>query len=417
MKKSDYIYEYISKNTIELLNKNMEDWSKCSAYDISIEFNMRRSNVSRILNNLFDNGLLLKIKSRPTIYLSIKDTIKVLNISNLPSIIKWNSSQGFRELIKILSQGKDRSGYIHFLNEQDSPTFSKLSRLLFPILIYPANKKKIALLYGHSSDNKEILTNLLLSEGQRSSMFSKSSKPIFFTVSKLLNEFFIPNFLSNILSTFPELIILTVPKDTERIAANLIANLTDIYRNNINYLPTFLINYNYDNIPEVLHALSDITIKIPQNGHSDFELLNYIANIFEKESVRLNRTIKIKLSLIYFLLSLSKKATLKKVSSTIFRMIATSQTNNSNNSTIYIQDAPQIHTLDKSKEPFLYLNKSGVDPVYSFHPDSRVNIKNLQSSLDKSSRIYAPQTENNTLAQLENAYNIDKFVNEILKKI
>lgn len=71
----------------DLDNKKME-FEQCNAYTISLDLSLDRSNVSRILNQLFTNNQLIKIEGRPTLFISKSVILDYYPSLEIPNIIK-----------------------------------------------------------------------------------------------------------------------------------------------------------------------------------------------------------------------------------------------------------------------------------------------------------------------------------------
>ena len=70
--RKDLILETIDNYTSKALIEQNFDFSSCNAHILSLDLHIDRSNISRILNQLFTKGDLIKTSSRPTLYISRK---------------------------------------------------------------------------------------------------------------------------------------------------------------------------------------------------------------------------------------------------------------------------------------------------------------------------------------------------------
>ena len=81
------------------------EFEQCNAYTISLDLSLDRSNVSRILNQLFTNNQLIKIEGRPTLFISKSVILDYYPSLEIPSIIKKNDSiQNYLHLSKGITQ-------------------------------------------------------------------------------------------------------------------------------------------------------------------------------------------------------------------------------------------------------------------------------------------------------------------------
>ena len=96
--RKDSIYEIIVKYTRESILDNTFQFEHCNAFDIALELKIDRSNVSRLLNQMFHEYLLIKINGRPTTYLSREVIVNEFHYSKAPQIID-NKEQLREQLI------------------------------------------------------------------------------------------------------------------------------------------------------------------------------------------------------------------------------------------------------------------------------------------------------------------------------
>lgn len=85
--RKEKIREYIQKKTIELLKADKINDNGIEAEDISYTLKIDRANVSRELNALWKNGLLIKIAGRPVFYLDSKVISDAYPESYIPTFI------------------------------------------------------------------------------------------------------------------------------------------------------------------------------------------------------------------------------------------------------------------------------------------------------------------------------------------
>ncbi|SCH43460.1 Transcriptional antiterminator [uncultured Clostridium sp.] len=90
--KEELILSFIFQNTEFLLKDSSYDISHADAFSISIDFSMERSNVSRILNSHWKQNTLIKLKGRPTLYLSREVLEKYYSDRYIPSTISKDKS-------------------------------------------------------------------------------------------------------------------------------------------------------------------------------------------------------------------------------------------------------------------------------------------------------------------------------------
>ena len=92
--KKDQILAYIDKKSRELISRQQIDRNGADAVNISYDLKIDRTNVSRDLNTLWKNGLLVKIAGRPVYYLSTRELNNAYPDVHIPSYIPKNETIG-----------------------------------------------------------------------------------------------------------------------------------------------------------------------------------------------------------------------------------------------------------------------------------------------------------------------------------
>ena len=86
--RKDSILEKITVYTRESILDNSFSFEHCNAFDIAMDLKIDRSNVSRILNQLFNEYQLIKIAGRPTTYLSRDVIVNEFRYAKAPQILE-----------------------------------------------------------------------------------------------------------------------------------------------------------------------------------------------------------------------------------------------------------------------------------------------------------------------------------------
>ena len=94
-KRRDLIMNLVREYTSEGLADKSFSFERCNAFDIALDLKLDRSNVSRILNQLFNDLLLIKVEGRPTLYLSKEVIVSEYTMQVIQAFIKkeWISSE------------------------------------------------------------------------------------------------------------------------------------------------------------------------------------------------------------------------------------------------------------------------------------------------------------------------------------
>lgn len=105
----NYILAHVSSQTRNVLSAFDFDRMTSDASTISLDLDIDRTTVSRILNKAFRDGLLIKLQGRPTIYISRKELQSHVPDKYIPSLITR------KELLALLSgntKNKEKESFI-----------------------------------------------------------------------------------------------------------------------------------------------------------------------------------------------------------------------------------------------------------------------------------------------------------------
>lgn len=138
MEKKEELFQLIHDDSLNKIKNGDLDHLGLDALDISIKLKMDRSNISRLLNQLYHEGRLIKTSTRPVIFidrLSLNESFE--NVS-VPSILSKNSS--IKDYVSFQPKNEDFNKDINsFKRYIDNPRQSKMYE--------PIKKAKAALLY------------------------------------------------------------------------------------------------------------------------------------------------------------------------------------------------------------------------------------------------------------------------------
>lgn len=189
------VCEYIMEQTSQTLYA--QDYHKLgfSAIDIAGKFFIDRSNASRTLNQLFQDGQLCKKVGRPTLYISIEAVNKIFPNNTLPKII---SAGVCADQFLIGSKTRNTniytfSFYFHeigySLHEAMYEPIEKAKR----ILLYP-NQKKLMFINGNIAGEKKQFMQNIMKYLYAVNYIPRNIKPVR-VESKLYSNTFFPKIL------------------------------------------------------------------------------------------------------------------------------------------------------------------------------------------------------------------------------
>lgn len=123
MRNSEIVYNYINnKISLRFIANNLEKSSPLGvdAQEIEKELNIVRNNASTILNDLFKNGLLIKINSRPVTFIP-KSILRSLTIPESKNAKNIFLPEEFRKLLSsIKKEAKEEDPFTHLVGFNNS---------------------------------------------------------------------------------------------------------------------------------------------------------------------------------------------------------------------------------------------------------------------------------------------------------
>lgn len=186
--RKDLILNLVREYTSESLSDKTFSFERCNANDIALDLKLDRSNVSRILNQLFNELVLIKVEGRPTLYLSKDVIVSEYHFTNIPQIIPG------RENLKNLfvydtsdasfyKKGMDIIG--NGYEESLTPVISKIT----PAIFYHQNKPLLIALQGEKGAGKKYFCKKLFDLAVKNKRIAKKSKIFTFDYRSIHDSF------------------------------------------------------------------------------------------------------------------------------------------------------------------------------------------------------------------------------------
>ena len=156
----------------DLDNKKME-FEQCNAYTISLDLSLDRSNVSRILNQLFTNNQLIKIEGRPTLFISKSVILDYYPSLEIPNIIKKNDSiQNYLHL----SKGITQEDFINVIGLNPHESLYSVFQKLIPYFLNPPFETLVLLnIIGEHGTGKKYIIEELFRYAKTRKVYSNES--------------------------------------------------------------------------------------------------------------------------------------------------------------------------------------------------------------------------------------------------
>lgn len=171
----DLILSLVREYTSESIADKSFRFDKCNANDIALDLKLDRSNVSRILNQLFQELLLIKVEGRPTLYLSKDVIVSEYHLSSIPQIIP--NKENLKNLFiydssdtTFYKKGMDIIG--NGYEESIAPVISKIT----PAIFYYQNKPLLIALQGEKGSGKKYFCKKLFDMAVKNKRIPKKSR-------------------------------------------------------------------------------------------------------------------------------------------------------------------------------------------------------------------------------------------------
>lgn len=174
MTRKEEIELYINKETTKKINDDSFNFENCNAFIISLDLNLNRSNVSRILNQLFIENRLIKIDGRPTLYISKSAIIENLETSNLPSIIK--KGENIKNFLKSSSPEPITRNRIEIVGIQKNESLYNNFKKLMAFILTPYRHQPLHLfLSGEVGTGRKYMIERIFEYAKKRKIYSEES--------------------------------------------------------------------------------------------------------------------------------------------------------------------------------------------------------------------------------------------------
>lgn len=152
--RKEEVYQYLLRHTEAQLNNNEMLHLGYDAVNASLDLHFDRSNISRLLNQLHQEGRLIKIHGRPTLYVARAPIEDTYSESYIPSIIpKGKTILDFIKDTEVEQPAtSNNTGFDSYIYNNRSSMFEPINKAKSAIL-YPPNGLN-TILFGESSVGK-----------------------------------------------------------------------------------------------------------------------------------------------------------------------------------------------------------------------------------------------------------------------
>lgn len=318
--RKDLILNAIQNYTSKAIVEQNFDFSNCNAHILSLDLHIDRTNISRILNQLFTEGELIKTSGRPTLYISkkiIEDNYPFLEI---PSTLKKEEKlQDYlyhdhpihkEELSDIIGAKKNGSLY-------------KTISSILPMISRRNNQLFLFSLSGPSGSGKKYIVESMFQYAKKYQKLEKKDSIFLISYSLILRN---PDFILNAINTeIHKWIIIEIFNEyDEGIITSLLTELTDLYFNKNHILNAIaIIFHNNDKKVFSLSTYFSYDYEIPsiQDRPID-ETVSLILNLFLSNAVLFNREIRIPRYYLNKFIQYVQNENIEKLSRVIYSVVS-----------------------------------------------------------------------------------------------
>lgn len=187
MNRKESLYQMLDKYTRQAIMDNSLDFSNCCAHIVALDLSLDRSNVSRLMNQLFQEHSLIKITGRPTLYLSLKALTDNYPYVSFPD--KLNSEEDIRSYISRPSatvSSYSGSTLDMIGGNVNGSLYAGILEIL-PALYYPFQEPQIITVRGEQGVGKHYFIHQLFQKGRQTGRF-QNNQSILYTDGMLLTS-------------------------------------------------------------------------------------------------------------------------------------------------------------------------------------------------------------------------------------
>ena len=187
-KRKELILKAIYAHTLECLEDKQYDKLGMDASSLAMDLRLDRSNVSRDLNLLHQEGRLIKLNGRPTLYVSRQLLMKYFPEQNIPAVLSKD-----QQLTDFLTKQQRQNEQTQMKESLDTLIGKNIGESMYE----PIQKAKAAMNYpysglntiieGQEGTNRKSFAQLMFLYGKQNGRFSSFHSPIIADCSLLKN--------------------------------------------------------------------------------------------------------------------------------------------------------------------------------------------------------------------------------------
>lgn len=382
--RKDLILETIDNYTSKALIEQNFDFSSCNAHILSLDLHIDRSNISRILNQLFTKGDLIKTSSRPTLYISRKVIEENFPFVEIPSVLK--KEELLQDYLYVDTQSKNDAMKNLIGAKKGGSLYNTITSLL-PIFSKKTDKTFIFSLSGPLGSGKRFIAEQIFQYAKKFQKQKKEACIYYCNYNAIARN--MDSVISKIDTNIHSWILMEINGTYEK--STLFAFIMDIQEHYLNTgNPLSALSIIFHNNEEKLFFLPscysyDFMIP-PLNERSLDEVVELIIAILSKTAFTFNREIHIQKPQLNKFVQSTQKYNIEKLENEIYRSVSMCFYHSSKNARVpllienahlsndirYMENDTNIDAF-LSKLPFML----EIKPLESQQTSLRLNLENL----------------------------------------
>ncbi|WP_404805938.1 hypothetical protein [Methanobrevibacter smithii] len=286
------ILEYIIISTQKDLHEKKYGFENCTAPIIAKSLYQDRTNVSRILNELFREGKLIKKIGKPTIFISKETIHREFPFINIPDTLSKDAN--FEKYISY-THAESKSSFaqaFHIIgSSQDGSLFNAINKLM-PIFFLPQNILKSIIIKGENGSGKKYIIQELFNRFIELGLATDLEQLIYVDYGKISNN--LPSFI-NLVKQENKIFIAIQLSDANTVVEikNVLHSFEiDFFSNTLQPIICFLYPCVEQN--SELSQITPLYVEIPSfKSRPSIEKIDLSISFIKHEAERLQKTIKI----------------------------------------------------------------------------------------------------------------------------
>lgn len=290
----DLILESVRKYTSEGILNNTFNFDQCNAFDIALDHKLDRSNVSRILNQLFNEFLLIKVEGRPTLYLSKEIISGQFHFNNIPQIITNRESLKNLFVFNTPSEEPVLRNDLDIIGNGFEESLSSLIGKLSPAIYFHQSNPLLIAIQGEKGVGKKYFCSRLFDLGIKTKRFPKKSKIYTIDYRSVCEN--LEGFKEQIsLRSISIIVIEIFTKFSENDIYRLRNDIFHMFRNENRKMPIhmFLVDKSVDNFA-YFSQLTPYFVQYPNiRERTAKEMIELVLTFIQEEADNINFQIKV----------------------------------------------------------------------------------------------------------------------------